>query len=290
MKLYKDKFLKHDEERFNKYLEDVKAGKSTIAAGALLPHEIIASLNDGDGGQVAELQWKRVVDDLLKEGKMKNCLAVCDVSGSMDGTPMNVCVALGMLVAELNEEPWKGKVITFSANPQLHLIQGHDLRSKSEFVQKMDWGGNTDFQKVFDLILQVAVKGNLKPEQMIKRVFVFSDMEFDQASGCGYGSRSCGYGYGYGYVPRAWETDYEVIQRKYREKGYGDAVPHIVFWNLRDSKATPVPGTQPGVALLSGFSKNLLKLFLDNDGEISPDTTMEAAISGSEYQKLVVLD
>ncbi|PRQ16506.1 hypothetical protein RchiOBHm_Chr7g0184991 [Rosa chinensis] len=291
MKLYKEKFLKHDEERFKKYLEDVKAGKSTIAAGALLPHEIIASLNDGDGGQVAELQWKRVVDDLLKEGTMKNCLAVCDVSGSMDGTPMDVCVALGMLVAELNEEPWKGKVITFSANPQLHLIQGNDLRSKSEFVKRMDWGGNTDFQKVFDLILQVAVKGNLKPEQMIKRVFVFSDMEFDQASGYGYGYGGYGYGrFGSNDVPRGWETDYEVIQRKYREKGYGDAVPQIVFWNLRDSKATPVPGTQPGVALLSGFSKNLLKLFLDNDGEIRPDTTMEAAISGPEYQKLVVLD
>ncbi|XP_004299226.1 PREDICTED: uncharacterized protein LOC101314465 [Fragaria vesca subsp. vesca] len=294
MKLYKEKFLKHDEERFKKYLEDVKAGKSTIAAGALLPHEIIASLNDGDGGQVAELQWKRVVEDLLKEGKMKNCLAVCDVSGSMHGTPMDVCVALGMLVAELNEEPWKGKVITFSANPQLHLIQGNDLSSKSEFVKRMDWGGNTDFQKVFDLILQVAVNGNLKPEQMIKRVFVFSDMEFDEASGYGgYGGYGMygGYGgYGRNQVPRGWETDYEVIQRKYREKGYGDAVPQIVFWNLRDSKATPVPGTQPGVALLSGFSKNLLKLFLDNDGEIRPDTTMEAAISGPEYQKLVVLD
>lgn len=35
---------------------------------------------------------------------------------------------------------------------------------------------------------------------------------------------------------------------------------------------------------------NLLKLFLDNDGEVQPDLAMEAAISGQEYQKLVVLD
>ncbi|MCI82126.1 plant/T31B5-30 protein, partial [Trifolium medium] len=62
MKFYKEKFLKHDKERFKKYLEDVKAGKTTIAAGALLPHEIIWSLEDGDGGEVAELQWKRIVD------------------------------------------------------------------------------------------------------------------------------------------------------------------------------------------------------------------------------------
>jgi hypothetical protein len=272
MKFYKEKFLKHDKERFEKYLEDVKAGKTTIAAGALLPHEIIGSLGDGDGGEVAELQWKRMVDDLLKKGKMRNCLAVCDVSGSMSGIPMEVSVALGLLVSELNDEPWKGKVITFSAEPQLHLIQGDDLKSKTEFVRNMDWGMNTDFQKVFDRILDVAVNGNLKEEQMIKRIFVFSDMEFDQASA------------------NSWETDYQAITRKYIEKGYGSAVPQIVFWNLRDSRATPVPATQKGVALVSGFSKNLLTLFLDNEGEISPVEAMEAAIAGPEYQKLVVLD
>ncbi|WJX62804.1 hypothetical protein P8452_47762 [Trifolium repens] len=131
MKFYKEKFLKHDKERFEKYLEDVKAGKTTIAAGALLPHEIIGSLGDGDGGEVAELQWKRIVDDLLKKGKMRNCLAVCDVSGSMEGIPMEVSVALGLLVSELSDEPWKGKVITFSEEPQLLVIQGDNLKSKT---------------------------------------------------------------------------------------------------------------------------------------------------------------
>ncbi|KAK7275711.1 hypothetical protein RIF29_16833 [Crotalaria pallida] len=272
MKFYKEKFLKHDKERFEKYLEDVKSGKATIAAGALLPHEIIASLGDGDGGEVAELQWKRMVDDMLKKGKMKNCLAICDVSGSMSGTPMEVSVALGLLVSELSVEPWKGKVITFSENPQLQLIEGNDLESKTDFVRGMEWGMNTNFQRVFDLILDVAVSGNLKEDQMIKRVFVFSDMEFDEAS------------------LNPWETDYQAITRKFNEKGYGSAVPQIVFWNLRDSRATPVPATQKGVALVSGFSKNLLTLFLDNEGDISPEDAMEAAISGPEYQKLVVLD
>ncbi|WJX93764.1 hypothetical protein P8452_75254 [Trifolium repens] len=272
MNLYKEKFLKHDKERFEKYLKDVKAGKTKIAAGALLPHEIIWSLGDEDGGEVAELQWKRMVDDLLKKGKMRNCLAVCDVSGSMNGIPMGVSVALGLLVSELSDEPWKGKVITFSEEPQLHVIQGDDLQSKVDFVKRMKWGMNTDFQKVFDRILDVAVNGNLKKDQMIKRIFVFSDMEFDQASA------------------NSWETDYQAITRKYRKKGYGSAVPQIVFWNLRDSKATPVPATQKGVALVSGFSKNLLTLFLDNEGDISPVEAMEAAIAGPEYQKLVVLD
>ncbi|KAK2408303.1 hypothetical protein QL285_043824 [Trifolium repens] len=213
-----------------------------------------------------------MVDDLLKKGKMRNCLAVCDVSASMSGIPMGVSVALGLLVSELSDEPWKGKVITFSEEPQLHVIQGDDLQSKVDFVKRMKWGMNTNFQKVFDRILDVAVNGNLKKDQMIKRIFVFSDMEFDQASA------------------NSWETDYQAIGRKYRKKGYGSAVPQIVFWNLRDSKATPVPATQKGVALVSGFSKNLLTLFLVNEGDISPVEAMEAAIAGHEYQKLVVLD
>ncbi|PSR84727.1 protein of unknown function DUF2828 protein [Actinidia chinensis var. chinensis] len=272
MKLYKEKFLKHDKDRFEEYLKKVKEGKAKIAAGALLPHEIIASLNDGDGGQVAELQWRRMVDDLGKKGKLKNCIAICDVSGSMMGVPMEVSVALGVLVSELSEEPWKGKLITFSANPTLQMVNGDDLRSKTEFVRGMEWGMNTDFQKVFDLILQVAVNGKLSGDQMIKRVFVFSDMEFDQASS------------------NPWETDYRAIVRKFTEKGYGSAVPEIVFWNLRDSRATPVPGNQNGVALVSGFSKNLMTLFLEEGGDLDPESVMEAAIAGEEYKKLVVLD
>ncbi|GAB2280744.1 hypothetical protein Dimus_015370 [Dionaea muscipula] len=274
MKTYRPLFQKHDAERFWSYLEKVKKGEAKIAAGALLPHEIIQQLlwrrmdSDEDEDLVAELQWKRMVEDVSQKGKLKNCLAICDVSGSMSGIPMDVSVALGLLVSELSDEPWKGKLITFSANPRLHLIEGDDLRSKAEFVTKMEWGMNTNFQKVFDLILGVAVKGKLKEDQMIKRVIVFSDMEFDQAS------------------LNPWETDYMAITRKFTKKGYGSAVPEIVFWNLRDSRATPAPSTQKGVALVSGFSKNLLTLFLDGGGIVNPEAIMEAAISGEEYQKL----
>ncbi|PWA68630.1 hypothetical protein CTI12_AA303890 [Artemisia annua] len=281
MKNYTDIFLHRDNERFRSYLEKVKLGDAKISAGPLLPHEIISSFQRGSGGgMVAELQWKRMVDDMLKEGKLANCIAVCDVSGSMHGTPMEVCVALGLLVSELSEEPWKGHVITFSESPELHLVEGPDLKSKTEFIENMNWGMNTNFQKVFDKMLEVAVSNKLGEDDMVKRVYVFSDMEFDQASSC------------------PWETDYEAIQRKFKSQGYVN-VPEIVFWNLRDSRATPVTANQKGVALLSGFSKNLLTLFLEGGGMINPEDVpkrsglnpveiMDAAISGELYQKLVV--
>jgi hypothetical protein len=136
----------------------------------------------------------------------------------------------------------------------------------------MDWNMNTDFQAVFDKLLHIAVTGKLPPEKMVRRVFVFSDMEFDEASS------------------RPWETDYEAITRKFTEAGYGAAVPEIVFWNLRDSDSVPVTASQKGVALVSGFSKNMVKLFLDGGGIVSPRGIMEKAISGPEYQEFVVFD
>ncbi|KAM3282901.1 hypothetical protein P3S67_026546 [Capsicum chacoense] len=271
MRMYMNLFYKHDKKRFEQYLKDVESGKTTIAAGALLPHEIIASLQNSTGPEVSELQWNRMVDDLAKKGKLTNCMAICDVSGSMRGTPMEVCVALGLLISEISEEPWKGKLITFSTDPEFHTVKGKRLSQKTNFIRKMDWDDSTDFQKVFDKILKVAVRGNLREEQMIKRLFVFSDMEFDQASAS------------------PWDTDYQVIRRKFKRKGY-NRVPEIVFWNLRNSRATPVPSKQQGVALVSGFSKNLVTLFLEEGEILSPEAVMMQAISGDEYQKLVVFE
>ncbi|KAF8687204.1 hypothetical protein HU200_042872 [Digitaria exilis] len=249
MQNYRELFLEHDKERFEKYLEDVKAGKAKIAAGALLPHQIIASIDD-EG--LADLQWERMISDLKELGKLSNCMAICDVSGSMHGEPMDVSVALGLLISELSDEPWRHRLITFSRRPELHLIRGETLMEKTDIIRRMQWNLNTDFQAVFDKLLGVAVEGKLPPEKMVRKLFVFSDMEFDQASS------------------KPWETDYEAITRKFTEAGYGEAIPEIVFWNLRDSKSVPVTAGEKGVALVSGFSKNLVKLFLDNGGIVSP--------------------
>ncbi|KAI4969734.1 hypothetical protein ZWY2020_000648 [Hordeum vulgare] len=282
MKNYKEHFAYYDNKRFRRYLAEVEAGNVKIAAGALLPHQILASAKFD--AEVANLH--------------------------MSGLPMDVCVSLGLLLSELCDEPWRHRVITFSMRPQLHHVAGDTLWDKAQFIQRMDWQTNTDFQAVFDQLLHVAVAGNLAPESMVKKVFVFSDMEFDQASA------------------RPWETDYEAITRKYTDAGYADAIPQIVFWNLRDSHSVPVTSEQKGVALVSGFSQNMLKLFLGPEEEeqkveekekeeeeeqneteeeqskggekelkkgkeevtLTPRSTMEKAIAGPLYEKLVVFD
>ena len=76
---------------------------------------------------MAKLQWKTMVDDLSKKGKLNNCIVVCDVLGSMSNKPMEVCVALGLMISELSEDPWKGQVITFDDDPKIQRIQGESL-------------------------------------------------------------------------------------------------------------------------------------------------------------------
>ncbi|KAI3935271.1 hypothetical protein MKW92_013259 [Papaver armeniacum] len=252
--------------------------KYKIASGALLPYQIIQSLRyeEENDCSLAELQWKRMVEDLSRMGKLKDGLAIADVSGSMTGTPMDVSVALGLLISEMSHEPWKGKLITFTQNPELKKIEGETLRSKTEFIRRMECGFPPGFKKVFDQILHVAVEGNLKEDQMIKRLFVFTDMEFHEANS-GYSPHTYSHLSGRDAAEK-WETDYQVIQNNFREKGYLN-VPEIVFCNLRESISTPVSSQLKGVKMVHGFSNNMVKVFLDEDSNFSQLTPSSVVVN-----------
>ena len=53
---------------------------------------------------------------------------------------MKVSIAPGILVSELSDDPWKGKLIKFSANLELQMVEGNSLSEKSQFVSNMEWG------------------------------------------------------------------------------------------------------------------------------------------------------
>ncbi|KAL9237188.1 hypothetical protein vseg_011770 [Gypsophila vaccaria] len=264
MHLGKKVFLKHDCNGFEEYLDEVRDGESTICAGALLPHEIICGVSQGGlkSDRVLELQWRRMVDDLAKQGSLINCIGVSDSFWN------DVCVALLLLVSELTEEPWKGKVVSGSVG--VVEIEGEQLDSKVEFIQGSYDSSRIDLGEVFDRVLEVAVERNLTEEQMIRRLFVFTEMET---------------------VGQFWDKDeYVEIQRKFLEKGYKKA-PEIVYWNVKNSAGgIGVRCDQPGVGVVSGFSKNLLGLFCQELAEFTPEAVMDAAISSPDYDLLVIHD
>lgn len=63
-------------------------------------------------------------------------------------------------------------------------------------------------------------------EDMVKRIFVFSDMHFDSAQG--YSAKD------------PWATHHQIIEKKFAAAGYD--VPELVYWNLcGDSRSRLLP-------------------------------------------------
>ena len=228
----------------------------TLTSSAAVGHDALAQ-------RLANLQWKSMVESIASTSKAKlsNCLAIADVSGSMGSfhwptnkkhpEPIAVCISLTLLLGELADGPWKGHFFTFSSNPTFEAIDlTTSLSERASALHQAHWHQSTAFYKVFDLILEVAKREKLAKEDMIQKLFVFSDMQFDEATS----QNSFG------------ETEHQHIQRKFDEAGY--ELPELVYWNLASREYGIQPTNKPvhsdveGVSLVSGYSGMLLKYFL----------------------------
>ena len=79
---------------------------------------------------------------LAAEGRLANCIAVCGLSGAAAAVadqPASAAVALGLLISELSQEPWKGRVITFDETHQLHKVRGANLKEKACSARSCSW-------------------------------------------------------------------------------------------------------------------------------------------------------
>lgn len=267
--LYGPMFRKHDRGRYDAYLEDAQVGKNKgVNAGAVLPHEVIAASADTDRTVEMGLQWMKLIEDARSSGKIPEALCICDVSGSMHGKPMDVAVALSLLVSDLASEPWKNRICTFSANPSFMTVPSatvDNLYCRSRMVKGFEWGGNTDLVKVFHIMLQLAKEFSVPDERMPKMLFIFSDMEFDLA--CKGSS----------------QTDFAYVKQLFEHSGY--TMPQVVFWNLRASQSHPVAAEEQGTVMLSGYSAGLLKNFLAGRLD-APDPMSQLNSILSYYHKL----
>lgn len=246
MKIHTSIFEKHDGERFQRYLDDLASGKKKAKTGALMPYELLHAVKNGTQAEkdVAQAQWEALVEQVRSNGQNSEVIAVCDVSGSMSCPAtakvscMDVAISLSLLLAKVATGPYAGKLITFHEDPTIQTLPGTDnLASLDDFARRMPWGGSTNFYKIFNLLKPM----NPKP----KRVIVFSDMQFS-ASG------------------DTANTDLENARRE-----WGENLPELVFWNLSKHKGSPALATDQGVALVSGFSAQILKLLLE-EGVFDP--------------------
>ena len=269
---YKNTFIKHDNERYNQYIQNVLSNKTKINSSVLYPNDIYHNYKYQSNGAISIDAIKAMWDNLpnFMEGCKDRILPVCDVSGSMYGTPMEVSVALGCYISERNEGPFKDAFITFSSKPELQILSG-DIISRFNQLSNAHWGMNTNLQAVFDLILNRAQETNMAQELMPTKLLIISDMHFDMAVGTA--------NYWYGYTPEP--TNFEAIKAKYAAAGY--EMPGIIFWNVNgDAGNVPVTMRDQNVGLVSGYSPSILKSVLQAK-VLSPIELMLNTVNTERY-------
>lgn len=275
--LYKDAFLKHDEERRNEYLENLKNGNENtkINAKVLMPHEIVHNYMDkyewgdiDDYDESLEQLWKALPNYVNSEGfsmfVRDGSYSMTTKIGNTNITCLDISTALAIYFSEHCKGEYKDSFITFASKPKvIDLSNCSSLREKIKKCHAEDDCSNTDIYKVFKLILDTAVNNKYTQEQLPKNIVVVSDMEFDNVT-----------------TTSDYQTLFETIQAEYLLHGYD--LPRLVFWNVCSrTGAIPLKTNKNGVCLVSGFNPTIMDMVLS--GELDPYKCLVNKLNSSRY-------
>lgn len=255
---YQKAFSRNDQERYEGYLNDVRSGQKEMHVEVLDIVNLIKRLRKDIYDEVYdedyyEATWNELIS---KAGEInKRVLVVRDGSGSMTinyggATPLDIADAMSLYTSSRLTGEFHNKFITFSSRPQFVDLTGFNtLRDKYVELQMHDDISNTNIQKVYELILNVYKSENFKKEDAIDQILIISDMQFD------YATTQQG---------KDLKSTFELFNEEFKKLELER--PEIVFWNV-DARSNQVPVTQNelGVKLVSGSSKNVVDLVMEND-------------------------
>ena len=267
---YRKAFERNDGARYGDFLARVSSGEAKLKTGSLVPYDIIApffvqQVTDEERRAI-DVTWKAQEDFTNGE----NALAVVDGSGSMYGgakpLPAAVALSLGIYFAERNSGIFHNHFITFSCNPKLVEIKGEDIADKVRYCESFNEVANTNIQKVFELILETAVKNKISQAELPSTLYFISDMEFD----------CC--------MEDAEMTNFEYARGLFEQNGY--ALPRVVFWNVASRNSQqPVTQNEQGVVLVSGSTPRVFSMLAS--GTLSPYTFMMETLNSERYASIV---
>jgi hypothetical protein len=269
---YRNAFIRNDGERYNEFLNKASCGEVKLNTNVLTPYEIITpffkrNVSDEERNSI-NATWNALEDFTNDE----NALAVIDGSGSMyggaDPIPATVALSLGIYFAERNKGAFKNHFITFSENPQLVEIKGDDILDKVRYCHDYNEVANTNIQKVFELILNAAQKNHIPQNELPKRLYIISDMEFDYCA------------------DDANLTNFEYAKKLFEDAGY--KLPEVVFWNVSSrNRQQPVTKNEQGVLLVSGCTPRLFSMIADGSiSDMAPYEFMMEVLMSERYEKI----
>lgn len=162
---YAKAFMRNDGERYQQYLNDVKAGTKKLHVSTTNVYDIYRNRQSID----ADLFYSKI------EKININCLPIIDVSGSMySEDAIGKALSIGKYLSDCSSY-CKGQFVTFSQRPQLVKQLNSTYNNVIDMIAKADWGDNTDLGAVMRLLERLQ---NQFPEYLI----ILSDMEFDYGS------------------------------------------------------------------------------------------------------------
>lgn len=290
--IYKNAFARHDIERMKNnpevqsYADFARDETKTVNAKALYPYECVAeAMKVMNGGSywygrrntvamddtnrlMVNKYWDNLADYF--NGASFNGMAIVDTSGSMCGpeasAPINVAISLGMYCGMKAKGPYNNHFITFSSNPTFVEIEGVDFCDKVNRMSRANWGGSTNVEAAFDMMLDVAIKNHLSQSDIPKNLIIISDMEFNSCVTSGARSDAR-----WGDVRGVNDTLFEAMAKKWRAHGYD--MPHLIFWNVQARQNNiPMLGNGP-ISYVSGFSPSIFETIMS--GKTGYDLMME---------------
>ncbi len=266
-------------ENFQEHLKKVVKGEATMkGANTVYPHELVTAIScersdAEESAQMIQAQWNSIRQECLKGGALTRMVPLSDVSSSMSGIPMQVSVALGILISEINHPAFRNHVMTFHSHPTWVALQEEwSLHKKVQQLRDAPWGGSTNFQAAVDLILKRMVEHRVPIGEEPQDLLVLTDMGFDEATEGGYVTKT-----------KPWKTHVEMIREAFQREGEklwgagnGWKAPRIVIWNLRaDYRDFHAKADEEGVVMLSGWSPAVLRV-LQGDQGVTVQTPLQA--------------
>ena len=172
---------------------------------------------------------------------MENAISVIDTSSSMMCYGAHtVADALGLFYAEHAKGAFHNKFITFSEKPKMMKVCGDQLWDKLRNIHNASWGGTTNLEAVYNLLLRLAVRAGAGQDEMPSAVVIYSDMEFNRSVTNPYGNL------------------YDDCREAFEKAGY--EMPAVVFHNVNSLQMqTPVLSDATGAALSSGRTTHHMK-------------------------------
>jgi hypothetical protein len=229
------------------------------------PYDIMALLRSKQNPSQTDSEWNEF-NKTFDGVSFGDTLCVCDTSPSMESSlnqsPLNPAMALTLLISSHSSEQFRGKVITFSEQPELVNITGSTPTEQVCSLRSIQWGYSINIKAV----LQLFIEKKIVPKQL----FIFTDRNYSSSQ-----------------FPHRYEHEYKEIMSTFKDHGL--SLPErVYFWNLGGrwgSCSFNLDHHDQGLIIINGFTHEMFTT-VTQTGKLYPWLLLKKLLDSDVYSKI----